>query len=154
MRHPIITLAAVVATCCAFSTSAVAAGKPADHIVAAYAKKYDVPVDFALAVARQETGGSGGQCGLRGRGGELGPLQILPSSARALGFKSLADCYAQTDAGMAHLAHCLHLMGGNRWAAATCHNYGFSAAKVRAANLPKRVRAYADRVMASLRGAS
>ena len=98
-------------------------------IVRQAAIRHHVPVDFALSVARYETGGKGGRCGLRGAAGEVGPLQILPSTARAMGYRGVvgATCEAQTDAGMAHLAYC-YRKTATQWLAAACHNQGVSVA--------------------------
>lgn len=115
----------------------------ATRLVEASARKHGVPVEFAIQVAKKETGV---QCGKVGSSGERGPLQILPSTASQMGYKGIrkASCAEQTDAGMAHLAECYRGVGGNRWYAAACHNQGFSAisGKVR-----KRAKQYANSVM-------
>lgn len=115
----------------------------ATRLVEASALKHGVPVEFALQVAQKETGV---QCGEIGSSGERGPLQILPSTARQLGYKNIrkASCAEQTDAGMQHLAKCYRGMGGNRWFAAACHNQGFSAIS---GKLKKRAKRYANAVM-------
>lgn len=101
----------------------------ATNLVRMAAVRHHVPVDFALKIARHETGGKGGRCGLRGAAGEVGPLQILPSTAKAMGYRGVvgATCEAQTDAGMAHLAYC-YRKTATQWLAAACHNQGFSVA--------------------------
>lgn len=115
----------------------------ATQLVEASALKHGVPVEFALQVAQKETGV---RCGEIGSSGERGPLQILPSTARQLGYKNIrkASCAEQTDAGMAHLAECYRGMGGNRWYAAACHNQGFSAIS---GKVKKRAKRYANAVM-------
>lgn len=102
-----------------------ATSNDASLLVRAAAVRHHVPVDFALRVAKQETGGSGGRCGLRGAAGEVGPLQIKPATARGMGYKRVASatCEAQTDAGMAHLAKCWKHFRVE-WMAAACHNQG------------------------------
>ena len=115
----------------------------ATQLVKASALKHGVPVEFALQVAQKETGV---RCGEIGASGERGPLQILPSTARQMGYKNIrqASCAEQTDAGMAHLAECYRGMGGNRWYAAACHNQGFSAIS---GKVKKRAKRYANAVM-------
>lgn len=115
----------------------------ATRLVEASALKHGVPVEFALQVAQKETGV---RCGEIGASGERGPLQILPSTARQMGYKNIrkASCAEQTDAGMAHLAECYRGMGGNRWYAAACHNQGLSAIS---GKLKKRSKRYANAVM-------
>ena len=97
----------------------------ASLLVRMAAVRHHVPVDFALRVARQETGGKGGRCGFRGAAGEVGPLQILPATARGMGYRGVASatCEAQVDAGMAHLAQCWRHFRVE-WMAAACHNQG------------------------------
>lgn len=115
----------------------------ATRLVEASALKHGVPVEFALQVAKKETGV---RCGEIGASGERGPLQILPSTARHLGYTDIrkASCAEQTDAGMAHLAKCYRGVGGNRWHAAACHNQGFSAIS---GKVKKRAKRYANAVM-------
>jgi soluble lytic murein transglycosylase-like protein len=118
--------------------------KTAADLVRASAVKFRVPVDFALQVAKQETGI---RCGLIGAAGERGPLQILPSSARGLGYKNIrsASCARQTEAGMAHLAMCWQEAEGNRRAAARCHNGGIG----RTWSKNRAVNRYADAVLSA-----
>jgi soluble lytic murein transglycosylase-like protein len=115
----------------------------ATRLVETSARKQGVPVELALQVAEKETGV---QCGKVGSSGERGPLQILPSTARQLGYKNIrkASCSEQTDAGMKHLAKCYRGMGGNRWFTAACHNQGFSAISGR---VKKQAKRYANSVM-------
>lgn len=125
----------------AMTTSVLASD--ATRLVEASALKHGVPVEFALQVANHETGI---QCGKIGSSGERGPLQVLPSTARQMGYKNIrkASCAEQTDAGMEHLAKCYQGMGGNRWYTAACHNQGFSAISGRVKKKSKR---YANAVM-------
>jgi soluble lytic murein transglycosylase-like protein len=114
----------------------------AKPLVISSAKRHGVPVHFALRVAKVE---SGVQCGRTGAAGEKGPLQILPSTARALGYKNIraASCATQTDAGMKHLAICWKKTR-NLWRAAACHNQGISVAYGR--KVSKAAARYANKV--------
>lgn len=105
-----------------------AATSDATALIRAAAQRHGVPVSFALKVGRQE---SGNRCGLRGRAGEVGPLQILPATARGLGYSGIrsASCATQVDAGMKHLAKCWRGMNGVAWKAAACHNQGLGTIK-------------------------
>jgi len=118
--------------------------RTAEEMVRRSAVKFGVPVDFALRVAKQETGV---RCGLIGAAGERGPLQILPASARGLGYKNIrsASCAKQTEAGMAHLAMCWREADGDRRAAARCHNGGVG--KTWSKN--RQVNRYADAVLSA-----
>ena len=118
------------------------ASADARPLVISSAKRHGVPVEFALRIAKVE---SGVQCGRVGSSGERGPLQILPSTARALGYKNIraASCATQTDAGMKHLAVCWHKTK-SRWRAAACHNQGLSVAYGH--RVTKRAARYANKV--------
>lgn len=114
----------------------------AESLIVKWAKHYRVDPEFALMVAKHESGIS---CGVIGSHGERGPLQILPSTARQLGFGNIrrASCDIQTQAGMDHLQKCLNGSSGNRWRAAACHNQGMSALGGR---ITARAKRYADAV--------
>jgi soluble lytic murein transglycosylase-like protein len=103
------------------------------------AAKYGVSQSFALRVAKIE---SGIKCGRVGSSGERGPLQILPATARGLGFGNIrkASCKTQTNAGVKHLAICYHGAHGNHRRAAACHNAGFASLKWK--RYPARVNHY------------
>lgn len=134
----------IIATCVALvlAVTSVPAFADAKPLVISSAKRHGVPVDFALRVAKVE---SGVKCGRVGGSGERGPLQVLPSTARSLGYKNIrgASCATQTDAGMKHLAICWRKTK-NKWRAAACHNQGISVAYGRKVN--KSAARYANKV--------
>lgn len=123
-------------------TSAVKADT-VQHYISMSAKKYRVSETFALRVAKIE---SGMKCGAVGRRGEVGPLQILPSTARSIGYKNIrqASCQIKVDAGMKYLARCYHAAGGNWRRAAACHNAG--EASLRWRRYPASVNRYVSKV--------
>ena len=101
-------------------------------MVAAEARKQGVPVNLALAVSKQE---SGHRCHVRGRAGELGPLQIKYQSARGFGYKGTRaqlakSCALQIKWGMDHLRRA-YKKGGTVWKAAYLHNSGIYAKSFR-----------------------
>lgn len=122
--------------------SSVSFASSAEMLVQKWAKFYKIDPEFALMVAKHE---SGIRCGVVGSHGERGPLQILPSTARQLGFGDIrrASCDIQTKAGMDHLQKCLNGSSGNRWRAAACHNQGMSAL---GGSLTARAKRYANAV--------
>jgi soluble lytic murein transglycosylase-like protein len=130
----------VAALAITFSAATVYAD--AKPLVISSAKRHGVPVEFALRVAKVE---SGIRCGRVGAAGERGPLQVLPSTARSLGYKNIraASCATQTDAGMKHLAICWHKTK-SKWRAAACHNQGISVAYGH--RVSKRAAKYANMV--------
>lgn len=118
-----------------------AAAYDATSIVVSEAKRQGVPVDFALRMARIE---SGVQCNNHSKiSTASGPLQILASTARSLGYKNnirRASCTTQTHYGMKHLAMCYRGAHGNRALAKRCHQVGVSALYGRKHGLRKRGR--------------
>lgn len=128
---------------CVLAQAAMALPFDATRLVTQSAIKYRVPITFALSVSWVETRT---QCGVSNKSsGATGPMQVMPRTARHLGFKNIrtASCAVQTDAGMAHLAYCLELSRGDRRAAARCHFGGGSKTWSKG----KAVNAYADKVM-------
>lgn len=104
-----------------------AAASDATSLVSSAARRQGVPVSFALKVARVE---SGVHCGKHNASGASGPLQVMPRTARALGYRGnirRASCYVQTEYGMKHLALCYRGARGNQRVAAACHYQGVSA---------------------------
>lgn len=126
------------------SNITVAHADNAARYISMSARKYQVSEAFALRVAKIE---SNYNCNAVGRRGEVGPLQILPATARTLGYSNIrrASCQTKVDAGMAYLARCYHKAGGNWGRAAACHNAGESALKWR--RYPASVRKYVQRVV-------
>ena len=109
------------------------------------ARKQKVPVKLALAVTKKE---SGFKCHIRGRAGEVGPLQIKPTSARMVGYRGkishlLKSCKLQVKWGMRHLALAYHRSGKNLYASAYRHNAGIYAKRLN----NKYARRYARSVM-------
>jgi soluble lytic murein transglycosylase-like protein len=108
--------------------STVAHAGDATSLVTAEARRQGVPVKFALHMAKIE---SGVQCGNHNRrSSATGPLQVLRSTARALGYRGdirKASCAVQTHYGMKHLAMCYRAARGNQALAKRCHQQGISA---------------------------
>lgn len=136
MRYLLASIVVLLAATTAHAESA-------HHYVVAAAARHGVSSAFALRIAKIE---SGVQCGRVGRSGERGPLQILPATARGLGYGNIrrASCKTQTDAGMKHLAICYRGAHGNWHRAAACHNAGFAALKWK--RLPASASRYARKV--------
>lgn len=107
------------------STSA--AASDATSMVTSEARRQGVPVDFALRIARIE---SGVRCNNNSRSSSAsGPLQITAPTARSLGFSGnirKASCGTQVRYGMMHLAACYRGARGNRSVAHRCHQVGLS----------------------------
>lgn len=112
------------------------AGIPQTHVsqmIKHSAGRHGVPEWLALRVAWVE---SRHRCGVANpRTGASGPLQVLPSTARAMGYNGgaggLRNCGTGLEYGMRHLAMCYRLAGGNQAAAARCHLSGPGAMHAR-----------------------
>ena len=111
---------------------ALSAGAPrvkgaAPQLIAAEARRQNVPASLALRVAWVESRHRCNAVGPRTRIGRgQGPLQIMPRSAAGLGHRGgpLNNCGAGLHYGMKHLAMCYRLAGGNHALAARCHVAG------------------------------
>jgi hypothetical protein len=84
-------------------------------------------VNTALRLTKLE---SGFRCHVLGpqtrHGRAVGPLQVLPSSARALGIHNLhGDCKAQITAGILHMEKCLSVGARTYSQMAACHVAGW-----------------------------
>lgn len=105
-----------------------AAAYDATAIVTSEARRQGVPIDFAIRMARIE---SGVRCGNNSKTSSAsGPLQILAPTARSLGYRGnirFASCNVQAHYGMKHLAMCYRGARGNRALAQRCHQVGVSA---------------------------
>lgn len=87
----------------------------------------DEHVNSALRITKLE---SGFRCHVLGpktrHGRAVGPLQVLPSSARALGVEDLhKDCKAQITAGILHMEKCLQAGAKTYKDMAACHVAGW-----------------------------
>lgn len=125
--------------------------------VEAEARRQGVPVHLAHAVAHVESRHRCGAVGPRTRHGRAhGPLQIMPGSARALGFtgdaRDLATCEAGLRYGMRHLAVCWERSGRSYAGAATCHVQGWGRDPHRPVNA--YARAYRGMVLAAMPAAT
>ena len=104
-----------------------AAASDATSMVISEAKRQSVPVDFALRIARIE---SGVRCNNNSKSSTAsGPLQITAPTARSLGFGGnirKASCGTQVHYGMMHLSICYRGAHGNRALAQRCHQTGVS----------------------------
>lgn len=100
------------------------------RLVEMSARAHGVPVRLALGVAQVE---SGFRCNAVGAANERGPLQIMPATARGLGYRGaasgLTNCGAGLHYGMRHLAMAYRRCGTvhgakrlhNRGLGASCH---------------------------------
>jgi hypothetical protein len=86
-------------------------------------------VDTALRITKLESGYRCHVLGPKTRHGQaVGPLQVLPSSAKALGVENLhRDCKAQITAGILHMERCLKAGAKTYRDMAACHVAGWGA---------------------------
>lgn len=136
MKALCIVISLVLSTTTVYAESAT-------HYIKQAAREHRVSESFALRIAKIE---SGHKCHVVGQRGEVGPLQILPSTARSLGYKNIrsASCRTKVSAGMKYLARCYHKARGNWGRAAACHNAGEGS--LRWKRYPASVRKYIAKV--------
>ena len=87
--------------------------KPGYREVYHAAKEEGVPLNLALRVAKQE---SGGNCNATSRAGAGGVMQVMPKTAAkhgVTGFKSIYDCRIGARTGVRELKHLLKLAEGD-----------------------------------------
>lgn len=125
------------------TTASIAAAKPRaakraatgtsayDTIIARHASKHGVPVALARAVVRIE---SNFRPNARGRAGEIGLMQIKPSTARMMGYsggaKGLYDPETNIRWGMKYLAAAHRLGGGDTCGTILRYNAGHGAKRM------------------------
>ncbi|GAA5094740.1 lytic transglycosylase domain-containing protein [Bartonella acomydis] len=105
--------------------------RPYEILIEKFANKYNVPVNLAHAVVKIE---SNYKAHIKGAAGEIGLMQIKPSTARGLGFNgSVQDLYdpaTNLEYGMRYLARAYKLSGGNTCGTVLKYNAGHAAKKM------------------------
>ncbi|WP_375653816.1 lytic transglycosylase domain-containing protein [Bartonella sp. OD88NMGDW] len=105
--------------------------RPYEFLIQKLANKYNVPVNLAHAVVKVE---SNYKAGIKGAAGEIGLMQIKPSTARGLGFSgSVQDLYdpaTNLEYGMRYLARAYKLSGGSTCGTILKYNAGHAAKKM------------------------
>lgn len=113
------------------ATQAVAQPRPYHDIVSRYAREYGVPVDLAHAVIRVE---SNYIATVRGRAGEVGLMQIKPTTARGMGYtgsvKGLFNPETNIKYGMKYLALAHSRGGGTTCGTILKYNAGHNAKRM------------------------
>jgi soluble lytic murein transglycosylase-like protein len=105
--------------------------RPYSTVVARYAAEYGVPVSLAHAVITVE---SNYRPNVRGSAGEIGLMQIKPSTARYMGYtgsaKGLFDPEINIKFGMKYLAKAHRLGGGTTCGTILKYNAGHAAKRM------------------------
>ncbi|WP_208435917.1 lytic transglycosylase domain-containing protein [Bartonella phoceensis] len=105
--------------------------RPYESLIQKFANEYNVPVNLAHAVVRVE---SNYKARTKGAAGEIGLMQIKPSTARGLGFngtvQDLYDPATNLKYGMRYLARAYKLSGGNTCGTILKYNAGHAAKKM------------------------
>ncbi|WP_455481624.1 lytic transglycosylase domain-containing protein [Bartonella sp. B35(2025)] len=105
--------------------------RPYESLIQKFATKYNVPINLAHAVVSIE---SSYKARTKGAAGEIGLMQIKPSTARGLGFNgSVQDLYdpaTNLEYGMRYLAQAHKLSGGNTCGTILKYNAGHAAKKM------------------------
>ncbi|MBZ9942062.1 transglycosylase SLT domain-containing protein [Mesorhizobium sp. BR1-1-13] len=125
------TTASIGPKAAAASTAAAASGGQYSAIVARYAASYGVPVSLAHAVIKIE---SNYRPNMVGGAGEIGLMQIKPSTARMMGYSGSANGLFNPDTnikyGMKYLAMARDLGGGTTCGTILKYNAGHGATRM------------------------
>ena len=107
-------------------------GLSVQNMVRNEAIRQGVPVSLAMAVASHE---SKFKCGVIGRAGERGVMQIKPSTARGIGYRGtpsgLSNCAVGIRYGMIYLKMAYKKAGYSPYKAALFYNGGLGSRKKR-----------------------
>lgn len=98
-------------------------------------RRHGVPARLVLALGAAE---SDWHLSARGGAGEVGPLQVLPSTLAWLGGGDPSDWRATLDAGVRMLAYCLDRSGGREDLAVACYNAGPNREPAQALRISRR----------------
>ncbi|WP_412058312.1 lytic transglycosylase domain-containing protein [Bartonella sp. DGB2] len=105
--------------------------RPYAALIGKFAAKHKVPVELAHAVIFIE---SNYNSKALGSAGEVGLMQIKPSTARALGYqgttKQLYSPETNLDYGMRYLAKAYHMSGGDTCSTILKYNAGHGATRM------------------------
>lgn len=122
---------AAVPSASAKGGKAQAGSRPYHSIISRYAKEYGVPVSLAHAVISIE---SGYRETVRGQAGEIGLMQIKPTTARGMGYtgtvKALYRPENNVKYGMKYLAKAYELSGGDTCGTILRYNAGHGARRM------------------------
>lgn len=113
------------------SAGSAGAGGDYSYLIARHARSAGVPVHIAMAVVRVE---SNYNPRARGRGGEIGLMQIKPATARGIGYTGSMSALYDPDTnlrwGMAYLGEAYKLAGGDVCGTILRYNAGHYATRM------------------------
>jgi soluble lytic murein transglycosylase-like protein len=119
----------------------------------AAAAQYGVPLDLAIAVANEESGGnqynaSGGI--LTSSAGALGVMQLMPATAAGLGVDP-TDMTQNVDGGVRYLSQLLAEFDGNQTLAIAAYNWGpGNISKNGMSNWPEETENYVSSILTAI----
>src|SRR5437764_11261229 len=82
----------------------------AEYYVAAYARHYGVPVDFARSIVEQESGWQ--TCAMSSKGA-VGLMQLMPETASRLGVRDRCNVKENVSGGIRYLAWLMQKFHGD-----------------------------------------
>ena len=116
------------------------------QLVASEARDQNVPVHFALAIAKTE---SNFNCSARSHAGALGVMQIKRATAAGIGYKGtsngLFDCRTGIKWGMVYLKRAIVIANGDLCTAAHLYFSGINAKR-----MTKKSRGYCGKVLKNM----
>jgi soluble lytic murein transglycosylase-like protein len=105
-----------------------ASRQEAEYYVAAYAKHYGVPIQFARALVEQESGWH--RCAIS-RKGAAGLMQLMPDTARKLNVQDRCDMRQNVSGGIRHLSRLMTKFQGDLRLVAAAYYAGEHVIEIR-----------------------
>ena len=107
----------------------------AEYYVAAYARHYNVPIEFVRAIVDQESGWQ--TCPVSPKGA-VGLMQLMPETARRLNVQNRCDANQNVSGGVRYLAWLMSQFRGDLRLVAAAYYAGERAVQTRGLNYSNR----------------
>lgn len=98
MKH--MRILALLIACSPFAAAGNESRREAEYYVAAYARHYDLPIEFVRAIVEQESGWK--RCAVSSKGA-VGLMQLMPETARRLNVQNRCDLNQNVSGGVRYL---------------------------------------------------
>lgn len=103
-------LLCLISACASWARTGNDSRQEAEYYVAAYARHYNVPVEFVRAVVEQESGWQ--RCAISPKGA-VGLMQLMPGTAARLNVRNRCDISQNVSGGVRYLAWLMNKFHGD-----------------------------------------
>jgi soluble lytic murein transglycosylase-like protein len=100
----------LISACAGWATTGNDSRQEAEYYIAAYARHYNVPVEFVRAVVEQESGWQ--RCAISPKGA-VGLMQLMPGTAARLNVRDHCDINQNISGGVRYLAWLMNKFHGD-----------------------------------------